>query len=137
MEALRARLGCRSSYGGRRDGGHASAPPPPSAAAASSSSCSSSRLGDRARSSAELALALAGLCAKETGELTMVELKLLLAAVRRAGEEARRRRGRKQRAGDGDRNEFDLFCSVEPPEALQLGRAKALQQAAAAGLRLL
>ena len=89
---------------------------------------------------------LAGLCAKETGELTMVDLKLLLAAVRRAGEEARRRRGRKQRDGDdgvdgggsdGDGNEFDLFCSIEPPEALQLGRAKALQQAAAAGLRLL
>ena len=81
----------------------------------------------------------------------MGDLRLLLAAVRRAGEEARRRRrtgwGRQQRdeggdgggSGDGGdtENEIDLFCSVEPPEALRLGRAQALQQAAAAVLRLL
>ena len=148
MAALRARLGCSSPSdggGGGDEGGRTSAPAPPSSSAAPSSA--PARLGDRARSSAELA----SLSAKETSELTMGDLRLLLAAVRRAGEEARRRRrtgwGRQQRdeggdgggSGDGGdtENEIDLFCSVEPPEALRLGRAQALQQAAAAVLRLL
>ena len=155
MDSLRARLGCccRSSSsdgggggGGRDSGGRAFLAPPSSSPAAPSSPASFSRLGERARSSAELA----SLCAKETSELTMGDLRLLLAAVKRgAGEEARgKRKGQQQRdegggnGGDGgkddkDENEIDLFCSVELPEALRLGQAQALQQAAAAVLRLL
>ena len=131
MQALRARLGCSSSNSGE-NGRHALSPPPPPPSAPSSAS-TSSRLGDRARSSAELA----GVCAKETSELTMGDLKALLAAVKRAGEaEAWRRR--QQWNGDCDaKNETELFCSVEPPEALRIGRAAVLQQAAAASLRLL
>ena len=147
MEALRTRLDCCRSRDGGGDGGSAAAPalPPSSSAPSSASASSSSRLGDRARSSSELA----GLCTKETSELTMGDLRLLLAVVKQAGERDSRRRGgrgQQQRNGDGgdgdgddgeDEKEIDLFCSVEPPETLRLGRAKVLQQAAAAALRLL